>query len=330
MDRAAILEFHRSLPGYAPTPLVDATSTAARLGLAHVWVKNEAHRFDLGAYKILGAAWAASRALARRGHGDGPFELVAASEGNHGRAVARAARWLGAESHIFVPRTASEERMERIRREQARLTIVDTTYDDAVNAAAAYAEGPRRLLISDTGLRGGEESPRDVVDGYSTLFREIDDQLAAFGARRPALAVVQMGVGALAAAAVSHYPRDAGATRLIGVEPEGADCIGRSLAAGRPVEAAGPYDSRMAGMNCGRVSLTAWPLLRTGLDACVAIPPATAELAAGWLADDDVVSTPTGAAGLAGLRQWLAARPAGEVAALRDGGVLLIATEGAS
>src|SRR5260370_33713413 len=103
----ATLAFHRKLPGYAPTPLVDARNAARELLLSRLWVKDESRRLDLAAYKILGASWAVFRALDERfGPFDewstldalsprierqGPLELVAASEGNHGRAGARIA-----------------------------------------------------------------------------------------------------------------------------------------------------------------------------------------------------------------------------------------------
>jgi diaminopropionate ammonia-lyase len=135
-------------------------------------------------------------------------------------------------------------------------------------------------------------------------------------------------VGSLAAAAVRRYPAEAGGTRVLGVESQGADCIRRSIAAARLVETAGPFDSRMAGLNCGRPSASAWPLLREGLAAAVTITGTEAEEAAQWLAADGVFTTPTGAAGLAGLAQWLSATPAAGAASVRSGGVLLIATEG--
>jgi len=317
------LDFHLALPGYRPTPLINAAQTAARLGLAAVWIKDESRRFDLGAYKILGASWAAARAIERRfgavrPGASLPVELVAASEGNHGRAVARAARWLGVAARIFVPASAARWRVDRIRGEGAEVTVVDGAYDDAVDEALRYSDADRHLLISDTGVTGNEESPRDVVVGYATLFCEIREQLAAAGAQ-PAVLAVQMGVGSLAAAAVRH-----GGMPVLGVEPVGADCIGRSIAAGQPVSAAGPYDERMAGLNCGRPSRTAWPVLRSGLHACTAISGEEAVAAAECLARDGILTTPTGAAGLAGLIRAFPSLPE----ACRRCGVVAIATEG--
>ncbi|MFB9990842.1 hypothetical protein ACFFLM_02430 [Deinococcus oregonensis] len=66
------LTFHQCLPAYAPTPLVSAPHLAAALGVQAAWVKDEANRLGLPAYKILGASWAAYRELERL---FGPFTL---------------------------------------------------------------------------------------------------------------------------------------------------------------------------------------------------------------------------------------------------------------
>ena len=103
--------FHRELPGYAVTPLVEAPALAAELGLDALWVKVESSRLALPSFKILGASWAVSRLLVDRFGTlpdpptlddlrvalatDDPITFVAATDGNHGRAVARMARLLG-------------------------------------------------------------------------------------------------------------------------------------------------------------------------------------------------------------------------------------------
>ena len=315
-DLDAVLPFHRKLPRYAPTPLVAAPGIAAKLGVQRVWVKDESLRLGLPAYKILGASWATYRALEQRFGEFAPWdtikdlsgkvyshrrlELTTASEGNHGRAVARMARWLGLSANILLPASAAPARVERIRDEGARVTMIDGTYDDAVEAAARL-DGQRGLVISDTAWPGYEQVPKWVVDGYSTLFRETDAQLAQAGEQQPDVVAVQMGVGSLAAAAVRHYRRPGVGGRVIGVEPSAAACVLESMKAGRLVDVAGPFDEVIGGLNCGRPSLVAWPFLKDGLSACVAIPTSRAEEAVEMLAADGVASTACGAAGLAGL-----------------------------
>ena len=343
------LAFHQRLPGYAPTPLVRAPHLAAALGVRDVWVKNEADRLGLPAYKILGASWAVYRELETR---FGPFTpwttleelatqlqsrlpltLVTATDGNHGRAVARMARWLGLEAHVLVPEDMVPARIQAIEAEGAKVDVVRGTYDEAVAAAARLA-GPRQLVISDTAWDGYTRVPGWVVEGYGTIFQEIDQQLADQGAQQPDVVAVQMGVGSLAMAVVQHYRAPDRATQVVGVEPTRAACVLRSLEAGELTEVPGPHVSIMAGLNCGNTSPLAWPYLQGGLSASVAIADEQAEAAMRLLALDGVVSGESGAAGAGGLlalcvsdgtedrRARLSITPASTV--------LVISTEGAT
>jgi diaminopropionate ammonia-lyase len=336
-DLDNVLPFHRKLPRYAPTPLVAAPGIAAKLGVGRVWVKDESSRLGLPAYKILGASWATYRALeqrfgefaawetihdlARQLYPHRRLELVTASEGNHGRAVARMARWLGMSANILLPSTTARARVERIRDEGARVTMIDGTYDEAV-VAAARLDG-RGLVISDTAWPGYEQVPKWVADGYSTLFREVDAQLAEDGEAQPDVVAVQMGVGSLAAAVVGHYRQPGMGTRVIGVEPSEAACVMESIKAGKLVDVPGPFDEAMGGLNCGRPSLVAWPFLKNGLSACVAIRTSRATEAVRVLAADGVASSPCGAAGLAGLLEHGA-----ELELSATSTVLIVSTEG--
>jgi diaminopropionate ammonia-lyase len=337
-DLDAVLPFHRKLPLYAPTPLVAAPGLAAKLGVRRVWVKDESSRLGLPAYKILGASWATYRALEQRFGEFAPWEtikdlarqlyphrrleLVTASEGNHGRAVARMARWLGLAANILLPASVAQARVERIRDEGARVTMIDGSYDQAVDAAARL-EGVRSLVISDTAGEGYEQVPKWVVDGYSTLFREVNEQLAEAGELQPDVVAVQMGVGSLAAAVVRHYRQPGLAAQVIGVEPSAAACVLESVRAGRLVDLPGPFDPIMGPLNCGRPSLVAWPFLKNGLSACVAIPTSRAEEAVKALGAEGVASSPCGAAGLAGLLEH---RTELELSATSS--VLVVSTEG--
>lgn len=342
----APLAFHRRLPGYQPTPLVALPGMAQQLGVGRLWLKAEARRLGLPSFKILGAAWAIYRALVARLGAEPawatldeltahvaplrPLSLAAATDGNHGRAVAHMARLLGLTARIFVPAGTATARIAAIAGEGASVTVVDGSYDDAVARSAELA-GPRCLVISDTSWPGYEDVPRQVIAGYGTIFAEVDAELAARGEPPPELVVVQMGVGALAAAAVGHYrhPASAAPPRLIGVEPTRAACVLASLRAGTIVSIPGPHDSIMAGLNCGAPSLIAWPLLQTGLDLCLAIDDHYACQAVRALASAGIAVGETGAAGLGGLLALRELPTAATAAGLgANTSVLLIATEG--
>lgn len=114
--RAGAPAFHAELPGYRPTELTELPALAEELGVGRVFVKDESTRMGLGAFKVLGASWAVARLLTdpgdagrvslgelRRAAAAHPVELVTATDGNHGRAVAWMARLLGLEARVFVP-----------------------------------------------------------------------------------------------------------------------------------------------------------------------------------------------------------------------------------
>ena len=347
----APLGLHRRLPGYAATPLADAPALAMANGVERVWVKDESARLGLPAFKMLGASWAAYRALAARLGRDPepwvsldelrqtlaplrPLTLATATDGNHGRAVARIAALLGLDADVYVPKGTATARIAAIEAEGARVTVVDGDYDRAV--ASAAAAGDRCLAIQDVGWPGYEQVPAWVVEGYGTIFWEVDAQLAARGEEAPDVVVIPVGVGGLAAAAVRHWRRRSlgRPPRLIGVEPLAAACVLRSLRAGRVVTVPGPHDSIMAGLNCGTPSLVAWPLLRSGLDAVVAVADERARQAMRDLAAAGIVAGETGAASLAGLAEATGGRAAGRLRnALGLGAgtrVLLVCTEGAT
>jgi diaminopropionate ammonia-lyase len=303
---APALAFHRSLPGYAPSPLTDAPAAARELGVARVLVKDESSRFGLPSFKVLGASWATHRAVGDRRDAT----LVCATDGNHGRAVAWMARQLGLRAIVFVPANMIEARRAAIAGEGARVEVVDGTYDDAVERAAAQASDDV-LVIQDTAWPGYETVPGWVIDGYGTIGAEIDAE--------PDVVAAQIGVGSFAAAMVRRF---AGA-RIIGVEPTTAACALASIEAGDLAEVPGPHDSIMAGLNAGRVSPVAWPVLTAGIEAFAAVDDRWAIAAVELLAADGVVAGESGAAGLAGL---LAFR---DQLALPDSAtVLVVSTEG--
>jgi diaminopropionate ammonia-lyase len=368
--------FHRGLPGYAPTPLVEAPALAAELGVGRLFVKDESARFDLRAFKYLGASWAGFRAVAARtgytgpatldglrsfltlaapggaagGPGGGALTLITATDGNHGRAVARTARLLGLPARVYVPAGVPGAVIDRINAEGALLTVVDADYDGAVMAARADADadadaavgGAGGMLIQDTAWDGYEQVPSWIVAGYETLFAEIDTQLAAagaawFGGAGAGLISVPVGVGSLAQAAVAHYRRSGlprqGRPLLLSVEPDTAACALRSLADGA-LASVPTAATVMNGLNCGTPSSIAWPYLRDGLDAAIAVTDADAREAVAALRSAGVAAGPSGAAGLAGLRAALTG--AGAASRRRDLGldaggppvVVCLSTEG--
>src|SRR3712207_3750343 len=130
------------------------------------------------------------------------------------------------QAHILVPAGIAQARIDAIGGERPTVTVVEGSYDDAVEQAAALAD-ERTLVISDTSWPGYEQVPRWVIDGYSTILWEVDDEQARRGEPGPDLVAVQIGVGAFAAAVTRHYRRPGveSSPRLVGVEPTSAACL---------------------------------------------------------------------------------------------------------
>jgi diaminopropionate ammonia-lyase len=322
------------LPGYTSTSLTEVPAVAAELGVGRVFVKDESARMGLAAFKVLGASWAVHRVLSRRDKA-GPVTLVAATDGNHGRALAWMARLLGQRAHVFVPSGVHPTAVAAITAEGAQVTEITGSYDDAVRLAAKAAREPDAELVQDAGWPGYEEVPSWIVDGYSTLFAEVDEQLADAGAAGPGLVAIPAGVGSLAQAGVTHYrsrPRSA-VTSLLTVEPGSAACVLASLVRGMPGTVA-TGETIMSGLNCGTPSMLAWPYLRDGLDAAIAVANGEAALAARDLAGYGIPAGPCGGASLAGVRAALTGEDAqARRAALAldpDATVVLLSTEGSA
>lgn len=334
--------YHERLPGYAPTPLHNVPSLAEKFGVGRVLVKDESERLGLPAFKMLGASWAIYRALSERlGHEPRnwktvqelgalfaplkPLTLATATDGNHGRAVARTARLLGLQSRIWVPANTAQPRIDAIKDEGAFVTVSTGSYDEAVMEAAATAH-ERTVVVSDTSWPGYEHIPQWVIEGYTTILEEIDEQLAGLGVETPDAVFIPVGVGAFAAAVAGHYRRSKAARPLlVAGEPVDAACVLESVQAGRIVTLAGLQRSIMAGLNCGTPSAVAWPAVSRGFDLFVTATDSQAVEAMRAFAKVGIRAGESGAASLAALAN-LVSHPINPLS--EQSTVVLVSTEG--
>lgn len=327
---------------YRPTPLLDLPALARLAGVARVFVKWEGVR-PLGSFKSLGGMFAGLRALARAtgAANFGELEslcaarqprLITASDGNHGLAVAAAARRAGAKAAIYLPQGVGRARAERIAAIGADIVWIAGTYDDAVAAAADAAARGDGLLVPDTSPDPDNLAVRDVMAGYALMAHEICDQLRDGFRDKPSHLFVQAGVGTLAAEMAEglriamREPR-----RCVAVEPQAAACVGRALVAGRPERLQGDLDTSAEMLACGLASALAIEILRRHDARAVAVDEHRLHSAASAMRDfGGLDSTPSGTAGLAGLLQVAADAGLREAHALEgDSVVLLIASEAA-
>ena len=342
-------------PGYEPTPLVGLPHLAEALDLGSIHYKDEGHRFGLKSFKALGGAYAVLAVLKHYGErlGAAPLSasdliaaahrgqtravtVAAATDGNHGRSVAWGAQMFGCRCVIYLHEHVSPARERAIARYGAEIVRVAGHYDDSVRRCAADAAANGWILVADTSDDAAAAVPALVMQGYTLIAQEILDVLAEED--RPTHLFVQAGVGGLAAAMGAHFWEVLGPARprLVVVEPNRADCIFRTVEAGRPVAIQGDTDTFMACLAAGEISAPAWVVLEHAADDVIALDDEAAMdtmrlLARGVGEDPSLVSGESGCAATAGLMA-AALNPAQRQALGLDdrSRVLVIGSEGAT
>lgn len=358
---AKVLHFHQSFPEYSVTPLVKLENLAKELGIKEIYVKDESYRFGLNAFKVLGGSYAIAREIGKRLHLAeyelnyatlvspevrkklGELTFVTATDGNHGRGVAWTARRLGQRAVVFMPKGTAAERLENIRKLGADASITDVNYDDAVRMAQQYAKVHGSVVVQDTSWEDYNEIPQYIMQGYTTMGREILQQLKEYGDVKPTHVFLQAGVGAMAGAMagfIADYYKEA-RPQIIIVEPNSADCLYRTALAnnGKLQKVGGDLHSIMAGLCCGEPCSLGWQQLAAYADYFVSMPDKAAALGMRVLGnplpgDTAIISGESGAAGVGLLAAVLREKQLQELAAnlkLNLNSVALcISTEGAT
>jgi diaminopropionate ammonia-lyase len=313
----------RLCPRHQVTALMRLDALAGSLNVGGVHVKDESNRLGLGSFKALGGAYAVAElvlgwASERLQRDIAPNELVTdavkyavadrtvccATDGNHGRSVAAAARLYGCKAVIFVHQRVAQERRALLSALDADVVEVAGTYDDSVDECARRAAANDWQVVSDTSWRCDETIPARVMQGYSVL---IDEALAQMPVP-PTHVFIQGGVGGLAGAVAGYLANsfESARPKLIVVEPDLAACLMASAVAGSPTEIEACASTVMAMLECYRPSEAAWPLLDAFVDAFMTVPEDAAQhvvklLEAPTGNDPAILTTESGCAGLAGL-----------------------------
>lgn len=200
-----------------PTPLIRSEEFSRRLG-ANIYFKLETLQ-PTHSFKVRGAFSALTRLTAdQRGLG-----VVTASGGNHGLAVAFAAAKLGIPASVFLPVSATEAKLAAIRRLEPEVVIHGAAWDDANALAVRVAKESGRTYIHPF-------DNANVMAGQGTLVVEILPQFT------PDLIVASIGGGGLISGILSAVQHFSPATKVVGVETEGADSMYQSYKAGRIIE----------------------------------------------------------------------------------------------
>jgi diaminopropionate ammonia-lyase len=298
------LPYHQSLSVYASTPLVSLPNLAKKYGVANIYIKNEAFRFGLNAFKGLGASYAIHKLLEKQSD---ITTFCTATDGNHGRAVAWAAHLSGKESVVFVPRDTTQNRMIAIEKEGAKVIKIDGNYDETCAFAEEASVKNGWTLVQDTAWEGYEEIPAQIMAGYLTHFQELENSLHILPKPKVDIVFLQAGVGSWAGAAIWYYLNRYGKNRpkIVVVEPYQAAGILASFKADKRVMPNGNFDTIMAGLNCGIPSLSAWEIIKNGTDISLKVKDEYAERAIRELYyplenDESIIAGESGVGGLAG------------------------------
>jgi len=320
----------------SPTPLVASPALARLCGVARIFIKDETKRY-LGNFKSLGGIHAALSALARvagvpdldrlrRRPGAQLPTLLCGSAGNHGLAVASAAQLAGTTAKIYLHKNTDPARVARILQTGAEIIEVRGTFDDAVEAARHCAERGGGLLIPDTSEQEDDPVVRDIITGYRVIATEVLAQKDTEA--RLTHVFVQAGVGGLAAAIAEGLRSDRVAPVVVVVEPDTAPCVAAALRVGRPVRLDSSLDTAASMLACGQASAPALAMLTRHAPTVMTVNDGQAIRATAVLAREcGIRTTPSGAAGLAGLLSATRASIAESTGLGRHSEVLLIATE---
>ena len=281
-----------------PTPL--ARSPTLSSPDREVWLKNETV-LPTGSFKVRGA-WAALTAELTRTK---VREVVAASTGNHGAAVAWAARELSVAARIYVPRGANPIKTERIRELGAQLVEVGDDLTDAIAAADEYVRHGTAFFLHDA-------SNPDVPTGTAQIGQELLEQCPSLSC-----VYVQMGDTALIRGVASVLKSSGRAIRVVGVVAAQAPAYALSWRAGHVVETESAL-TIADGLAVRRPLEPNVAVIRELVDEVIEVTEEELLIAMEWLEQrEDIIAEPSGAAGVAGL--MLDSRRTGTLAALITG-----------
>ena len=321
-------------PVHAATPMRSLDALARELGWASLHAKDESGRMGLGSFKALGGAYAVmtlvrerlllmgcdadEAALVASHRPDLGLTVCCASAGNHGLSVAAGAAVFGVACEVFLAASVPESFAERLREKGATVVRAGAIYEEAMAAARERARADGVTLVSDAAWEGEVRVPSLVMQGYAVMAEEIRDYFAASGTW-PTHVALQAGVGGIAATVAAHIRRTWDEQpQITVVEPDRAPCLQASVEAGRLTHAPGAV-SNMGRLDCKDASLVGFETLREAADRFVTVTDEEAEAAVQRLASHGLETSPSGAAGLAGM---IAHAP-------HDARVLVLVTEGA-
>jgi len=302
-------------PMYEKSPLIQLKSIAE----LDVFIKDESHRMGLGSFKALGGIYAVATLLADKWlkvtgkkltleqyssiefkNFSSSSTFICASAGNHGLAVASGAKIFGAKAIIHLSEQVPEEFEKRLINMFAVVVRSGKTYEESVDAAIKDANTSNGILLADGSWEGYTYPPSLVMEGYTVIANELLEQFTRIK-KWPSHVFIQAGVGGLAAS-MAYMIREYWQQQpeIIVVESELAPCLQTSHRKGASTTVKGAV-SIMGRLDCKSASLVAFNALEKANVDYLSISDKESIAATRILQENNISTTPSGAAGLAGL-----------------------------
>ncbi len=291
LDKSAIDKAYNTISNwetYAPTPLLNLNKLSKNLGLKNIFYKDESKRFGLKSFKALGGAYAVEQVSS----GNKNVVVATATAGNHGKSVAWGAKRLGIACKIFISEFVSDTRADEMRKLGADVVQVEGNYENSLNECIKQSKKNGWEIVQDVAWENYLTVPKLTMAGYSVMIEEISKQTDQYITH----IFLQAGVGGMASgviAGVARYFKRI--PKIIVIEPENADCVLKSIDAGKLTKVEIEKESIMGGMSCGEVSLVPWQILKNSVNNCLSIPDddiplSVAMLAKGYFGDDKIIA----------------------------------------
>jgi threonine dehydratase len=239
------------------TPLIRSMNLSEKYG-ANIFLKREDLQV-VRSYKLRGA-YNKIKSLSSQQIQNG---IVCASAGNHAQGVAYACHQLGIKGWIFMPSTTSNQKIKQVQlfgKEHVEVVLTGDTFDDSYHEAVLFSDKNKTTFIHPF-------DDQQVIEGQGTVGLEIlEDMKAPID-----LLLLPVGGGGLAAGVSSYFKQVSPATRIVGLEPQGAASMKASLEAGERVSLE-HIDKFVDGAAVKLVGELTFGICRQTLDEVITVP----------------------------------------------------------
>lgn len=300
-DFEDVYRFHCSYPNYKETILREVDN---------MFIKDESERLKCNSFKILGASYSLFKYFQRisskvydyislkRYLKNMEIEIITASDGNYGVAVAKLCKDLEIQCSVIFPKNTPSFYCNSAKRNNSKVILYDGNYDECVLAAKKFQNCDKYIVLLDVAVdKNDSRMSHDVSMGYSTMFYELRNEHFDY-------IFLPVGVGGLALSCLLFCEIFWHKTKVISVEPCGYNSLYLSVQANREMRAQGG-ETIANGLKCIKLSLIALPMLLTGIYGCCTVQDSEIKLAYKHLESNKIHTGFTGCSSYAAALQEL-------------------------